>query len=115
TSGCAPLACMSFECFPDRVNKQSHIVFRRARQYAMTKAANPTGPFAILHRFQIAIKVLLQVLARRVQQSLIEVTLNETVGRNIERVAEIPRVIDADTQEFGSDKPVLQMGRLRSF
>src|ERR1041384_2980529 len=98
------------------IHKQSHIVFRRARQNAMAEPANPAGPFSILERAEISIQMLLQFFSARMQQSLIEVALDESTRRNIERFTDVPSMIDTDAGKTCAGKErVTQVRRLRSF
>src|ERR1051325_7127228 len=81
----------------------------------MTEPANPAGPFTILERIKIAVEMLLQIRTVGLQQSLIEIALHKTVGRNIESFADVPAMIDADSGEIAAgEECITQMRRLRS-
>src|SRR3954462_12504082 len=81
------------------IDKHFDVVFRRCGQNAMTQTTNPAGPVAAFQRREIIGQVLLQFIAGRVQESLIEVALHEPSGGQVERFANVPAVIDTDTGE----------------
>src|ERR1043165_4765054 len=61
-------------------------------------------------------QMLFQIIRRRVQQGLIEIALDESVGRNIKRVTKVPAMIDADARQTSAgEERITQMRRLRSF
>src|SRR5205807_7208055 len=95
------------------VDKESDVVFRRARQNAVAQTADPTGPRLIPKRREIASQELLQFVPFTQQQSLIEVALNKTVGKEIEGLAKIPTGINSDSgQATIHEKLITQVSRL---
>src|SRR5436189_3831858 len=62
---------LSLHYLSNCVNKKSDVIFRRPRQNAMTQTTNPPGPFMSFQRRQIISQVLLQFIARGMQQPLI--------------------------------------------
>src|SRR2546425_3237369 len=82
----------------------------------MAEPANPTGPFTTGERFQIFSQMLLQIRGVGMQQSLIEITLDKSTRRNVERFANVPSMIDTDAGKLSaSEERMTQVRGLRSF